>query len=403
MHLSQREFERILIIKPSSFGDVIHALPVLNGLRQRYPQARISWMVAHSCAGLLDGHPALDEVIRFDRKRYGRLGRDVSASIEFLRFVEAFRTRQFELVVDLQGLFRSGFLAMASGARTRVGFANARELGWMFYSHRVDVPDPEMHAVDRNYLFGRLLGFADVPVLFNLPVDAEARRSMCRLLAEHGLHVEEGEQGEERGKGFPGEEDRGKGFPRERREEDCGKGLPLERSVEPYLVVGPGTRWETKQWPAEHFAAAIAQIGERTGLPVVLTGMPEERSVAEQVQTRAGGRIINLAGQTSLAEMIALIAGARAVLMHDSGPMHLATALNIPTVAIYGPTSPVRTGPYGRDETVARLELPCSPCYLKKVDACPHAHRCMRDLSPEAVADQVVRTLENASMIEHPT
>jgi lipopolysaccharide heptosyltransferase I len=325
---------------------------VLTALRQRYPASRISWMVSTSCAGLLEGHPALDEVIRFDRRRYGFIGRSPRVTVEFAGFIRELRARAFDLVVDLQGLFRSGFLALCTGARHRVGFANARELGWMFYNHRVDVPDPEMHAVDRNLSFGRLLGFPTRPVVFDLPVQPQARDSVRRLLAEGGL----------------------------------GGG-------EPYLVVGPGTRWETKQWPPESFAKAISRLSGERSCPVVLTGMPEERAIADRVEAAARGRVLNIAGRTTLQEVIALIADARAVLMHDSGPMHLATALDKPMVAIYGPTSPARTGPYGRGETVARLDLPCSPCYLKRIAECPHGHRCLRDLRPEAVADQVLRTL----------
>lgn len=348
--LRRREFRRILIIKPSSFGDVIHALPVLHGLRVRYPQARISWLVATSCAGLLAGHPELDEVIPFDRKRYGALGRNLRVTVEFAAFVRQLRERRFDLIVDLQGLFRSGFLAMASGARTRVGFANARELGWIFYNHRVEVPDPEMHAVERNYLFGRVLGFDDAPIRFDLPVRAEARAAVERLLAETGI-----------------------------------------AAGEPYVLIGPGTRWETKQWPAESFAEVARRLQAEHGLPIVLAGMASERAAADRVAALAGGRVCNLAGRTQLPEMIALVAGAALVVMHDSGPMHLATAFGRPTVAIYGPTSPARTGPYGQGTRVARLELPCSPCYLKRVQACPHGHRCMRELSPEVVAAEAGR------------
>jgi ADP-heptose:LPS heptosyltransferase len=102
---------------------------------------------------------------------------------------------------------------------------------------------------------------------------------------------------------------------------------------------------------------------------------------------------VNVAGRTSLAELIALVNGAAMVVMHDSGPMHLALALRKPMVAIYGPTSPLRTGPYGHDDVVAQLDLPCAPCYLKTVAECPHEHRCMRELSPDEVMRRVVRTL----------
>jgi len=350
--LSRRDYERILIIKPSSFGDVIHALPVLNGLRRRFPYARISWLVSTSCIGLLQGHPALDEAIPFDRKRYGQIGRSLRITVEFMEFVDALRARKFDLVLDLQGLFRSGFLSLASGAGVRVGFAAAREFAWPFYTDRVAVPDPEMHAVDRNYLFGRPLGFAEVPIEFGLPVRPEARAAVRRLLADQGI----GRQ-------------------------------------EPYVLMAPATRWETKRWPARYFAAVAEWIQSEPGWPVVLIGANEEVEVARQVAELAGSRIVNLAGKTELAEVIALVAGASVVVMHDSGPMHLATALHKPMVAIYGPTSPARTGPYQRPEVVAQLGLPCSPCYLKRLADCPHGHRCLGELSPEVVTAKVSQLL----------
>ena len=353
MHdLSRRNYQRILIIKPSSFGDVIHALPVLNGLRSRFPDAKISWLVSTSCAGLLEGHPALDEVIPFDRKRYGRIGRSVRITADFLEFVHALRARKFDLVLDLQGLFRSGFLTLASGAPTRVGFDSARELAWIFYTHRVPVPDQEMHATDRYYLFARPLGFDLVPIAFHLPVHAFARAAVEATLARQGI--------------APGE---------------------------PYALMAPGTRWETKRWPAEHFAAVARRLRSEHGLPIVLTGMTDESGVARQVAESAGGGIVSLAGRTKLAEMIALVAGATIVVMHDSGPMHLAAALNKPMVAIYGPTSPRRTGPYRRPETIARVNVPCSPCRIKRVADCPYGHRCMKDLSPDAVSAKVTQAL----------
>lgn len=351
--LVKREFRRILIIKPSSFGDVIHALPVLNGLRHRYPAARISWLVANSCAGLLEGHPALDEIIRFDRKRYGHLGRSFRVTVEFMDFVHALRARKFDLVLDLQGLFRSGFLALASGAAVRLGFGSAREFAWMFYTHRVDIRRRNMHAVDRNYLFARLLGFADVPIEFHLPIRPEARAGAARLLRTAGL--------------APGT---------------------------PYALMAPGTRWETKLWPAGHFAETARHIRAEHGLHIVLAGAPDEVELAEHVASLIGEGVTSLAGRTTPTELTALVDGAALVVMHDSGPMHLASALGKPMVAIYGPTSPLRTGPYGREDAIARLILPCSPCYLKRVADCPHQHRCLRELTPDMIATRVDRLLE---------
>ena len=173
--LDHRQFRRILIIKPSSLGDVVHALPVLHGLRQRYPHARISWLISTSCMGLIEGHPELDEIIPFDRRRYGKVGRSWSVTREFTRFALDLRARQFDLVLDLQGLFRSGFFAWISGAGVRMGFTSTREFGWIFHSHRVYVPPRDMHAVDINYLFAQRLGFAETPIRFDLPIQEQAR------------------------------------------------------------------------------------------------------------------------------------------------------------------------------------------------------------------------------------
>jgi heptosyltransferase I len=349
--------QRIAIIKPSSFGDVIHALPVLAGLRRRYPDAHIAWLVSTACADLLVGHPDLDEVIPFDRKRFGRIGRSPSVTWDFLRFVRDLRARRFDLVVDLQGLFRSGFLAWASGARTRVGFARARECAWIFYSDRIRVPDRDMHAVDRYYLFAERLGFADVPITFELPVRCESRAQVDAMLAEQNVSADAR-----------------------------------------YVLIVPGTRWETKCWPAEYFAELVRLLRAESGLAVVLAGAPDEAELAREVAAAAGGDVANLAGRTTIPQMVALVGRASAVVMNDTGPMHLAVALHKPLVTLYGPTSPYRTGPYHRLDDVMRLELDCSPCYLKRLADCPYEHRCLRDLPPRQVADRLMALVKTEAM-----
>src|SRR5262245_56516541 len=175
--LAMRDFKRILIIKPSSPGDIIHALPVLHGLRGRFPAAHLAWLVATPFADLIAAEPALNEVIPFDRKRYGRVCRSVSVSADFLGFVRDRRAREFELAIDLQGLFRSGFFAFASGAGVRIGVAGAREMAWMFYTHRIPPTLGERHAADRNYGLAGLLGFGDTPMQFGLAITAEDRHA----------------------------------------------------------------------------------------------------------------------------------------------------------------------------------------------------------------------------------
>jgi len=350
--MNNRDYKRILIIKPSSFGDVIHTLPVLNGLRQRFGDAHISWLVSTACSELLKGHPALDEIIPFDRKHYGRIGRSWRATLDFIRFVRELRERKFDLVLDLQGLFRSGFLTWASGASKRMGFAATRECAGIFYTDRVVLPDKDMHAVDRNYLFGKLLGFDDVPIAFDLPIQPQARDVVARKLADGGV-----------------------------------------KTNEPYALIAPGTRWETKRWPTEFFAQVADAIQSEHGLAVVLVGAPDEVDVAKRVQQLAVEPVVNLAGQTSLPEMIAMVADAAIVVMNDTGPMHLAMALNKPLVAIYGPTNPSWTGPYRKCDSAIWLNVECSPCRYKRLSQCPFGQCCMQQLSPDRVMERVAKVL----------
>ncbi len=341
--LSQRQFARILLIKPSSLGDIIHALPVLAGLRQRYPQAHIAWLASSSYVSLLEAQPAVDEVIAFDRRLYGRLGRSPRATAGFVAFVRELRRRRFELVIDLQGLFRSGFLSKASGAEVRIGFGDARELGWVFYTHRMAVGAGDPHAVDKNYLVAELLGFSGRQKDFALHVPPDVQQRTTTVIREAGL-----EYGS-------------------------------------YAVLVPAGRWETKCWPAERFAKLADMIADRLGLRVVLLGTESESGVCRQVQQGASAKLVNLAGRSDLLQLVAVIKGAKLVITNDSGPMHVAAALDRPVVAPFGPTNPVRTGPYSARARVVREPMPCSPCYLRRMDQCAYQHRCLRQISAERI------------------
>jgi len=347
--LAQRQFRRVLLIKPSSLGDVLHAVPVLWAVRRRYPRARISWLVASPFAPLIENHPALDEVILFDRAEYGRVGRSPAVTADFIRFVADLRRRRFDLVIDLQGLIRSGFLAWASGAAVRIGFGQAREFAWAFYTHRIPPIRGEAHAVDRNFRVCELLGYEGTAIDLSIPVRPEARESLRAKLAELGLQ--------------PGSE---------------------------YLAVAPGARWETKRWPPEHFAAAIDAVHDRVGGRAVLLGSPAERPLCDRVADLARSRPLNLAGKTSLTELVAAVDGARVALSNDSGTKDVAVALGKPIVTVFGPTNPLRTSPYGRRGDLFQARLDCSPCYLRKFSRCRYDHRCMREVSPLPVAERLI-------------
>lgn len=357
--LARRGFRRILIVKPSALGDVVHALPVLHGLRSRYPAARIDWLVGAAFAPLIHGHPDLDGIVAFDRQRFARMARHPRVASAFASLLRDLRSRRYDLVVDLQGLFRSGFLTWTTGAPVRIGFARAREFAWMFYTHRIRPGDANMHAVDRNFRVADMLGFDDVPIEFRLTLRPEETTAAAALLRRVGVP--------------PGSR---------------------------VIAVAPGARWETKVWRPERFAETIDRL-HGTQAPrlapnaarCILLGSPAEIELCDRIARACRSAPANLAGRTSVRDMAAVLSLADVVLCHDSAAMHIAVALERAVVCLIGPTNPQRTGPYRRERDVLRVPLPCAPCYLRRLAQCRHDHRCMSDLSTDVVVNAVEHAL----------
>jgi heptosyltransferase-1 len=350
---------RILIIKPSSLGDIVHGLPVLAALRKACPQAHIAWLAGTSFAALLAVHPLIDEVISFDRQRYGRMLQSPQILADFVRFVAALRHQHFDLVIDLQGLVRSGFLAWASGAAERVGFADARELAPLFYTRRVRCPASAVHAVDRNMQIAAALGVRPgVPEfpLYAPPHEVEAARELLAAVAGREPHE--------------------------------------------FVAVLPGARWPSKLWPAAHFADLVERLATEGYPPCVLLGAPSDAGIARHILARCKAEAVNLVGRTSLPQLVALLDLSRFVICLDSGPMHIAAALNKPLVALFGPTDPRRTGPYSPHARVVSMPLPCAPCYRV---TCPLGHHaCLETLAAERVLLQVRELLASPAPVTTP-
>jgi lipopolysaccharide heptosyltransferase I len=381
--LSQRRFSRILLVKPSSLGDVIHALPVLNGLRQRYPDARIDWLIGSAFAPLLEGHPAISHLVLFDRRRYGRMIGSPRVAADFMRFLAELRRTRYELVVDLQGLFRSGFLTRMTGAPIRMGFRDAREGARMFYTHYLPESPVDTHAVDRNYTVAHVLGFADLPVEFRLPINADARAAVDRLLDSERKNSQPPTRA-----ALDLPEPQASTCATDRRIGLHSAEPPLDSERNRLVVMAPGARWETKRWPVDRFAEVVNALSA-DGARCVLVGGGDEAQRCSDIASRCRTAPLNLAGQTTLPQLAAVVARADLVLCHDSAVAHLAVAVGRPVVCISGPTNPARTGPY-RGGTVVRLPLDCSPCYLRRLSQCPHRHRCMIELTAEQVTSVVL-------------
>ncbi len=350
--MNSPQYKRILLIKPSSLGDIIHALPVLRGLRNRYPDARIDWLVNTGFADLLRGHPDITNVVPFDRKSYAGIGLSPRATKDFYQFIRQLRASRYDCAVDLQGLFRSGFLAWSTGASVRLGFAQAREGAWLFYNRRVRV-SADNHAVDRNMQLLHALTGLDEEVEFPLSLDASDTNSATAILSESKVDINQD-----------------------------------------FVAVVPGARWETKIWPSKYFAQAIDVLATTWDVPIILIGGPEDKTRCQAIADMCQQKPVNLAGRTSVRQFATLLEKSSLVICHDSAAMHLAVAYHRPLVAMLGPTNPARTGPYRRPQSVVRLDLPCSPCYLRDLAKCKHHHRCMEELTVDSVVSAAASAIQ---------
>jgi heptosyltransferase I len=370
--LTRRDFRKILLIKLSAVGDVIHTIPVLNKLRRRYPMAQLDWLVTPAIAELLRHHSAITNVIEFEREAWSRPWR-LAPFASYARLAAKLRATAYDLVVDMHGQFRTAALTLATGAPARVGFdrprasvwdasprkfseqarkhawQGAREGSWVAYTHHIPVPTLDLHAVDRYLNVGPILGLDQEPADFAFPIPQSATSRVETLLAQHGANRAD------------------------------------------IVIMAPGTIWETKHWDSGEFAKVAGHFLAK-GFAVILIGSKRERVVCEEVAALAPGAI-DLAGMTVLTELAELIRRSAISITNDSGPMHLAVALDRPVVSIFGPTDPVWIGPYRRPNAALHADLECSPCYLRKLKHCQHDHACMRSVSAPAVVERAEQIL----------
>ena len=327
---------RILIVKPSSIGDIVHALPVLALIRRRYPTAHVTWLVSASCAALVEHHPLIDRTIVFHRRG--------NPALAMIRILLTLRTERFDLVIDLQGLSRSAIFGYVTRSPLRFGPADAREWAYLLYTHPIHTGRGTVHAVEANLRIAEAIGLGRAPVEFPLPNDDADQAAVEPLL--------------------PGG---------------------------PFAVLIPGTIWKTKRWPPEHFADLVRPLRDRFGLSTVVAGGPSDIAMADVIPAD-----VNLAGKTTLRQTIALLRKSAVVIANDSGPMHIAAALGRPLVTLFGPTDPALTGPWNRDDSVLRLNIPCAPCHSRH---CSHIS-CLRWIQPRDVLRVVESQLNRSTAMQ---
>ena len=328
---------RILLVKPSALGDVVHALPVVATLKRRYPEIPLDWLVEEEAAPLVDGHPAVATLVVSGRRRWLRQLRhpgEVPATLREIRaLVKGLRRRRYDVVLDLQGLLKSAMYVVAAGAPVRVGLADCREGARWVLTHRVPVPPQPVHAVERYLALATAVDAREAVRDFTIPLGSDDLEAARQLLAD----------------------------------------LPRPR-----VALHPAARWGTKLWEVERWRAVAASLADE-GAGVVLTGGPADTPMATAICEGLRAKPRSLVGRTSLKQLAAVLRCADLMITVDSGPMHIAAALGTPVLALFGPTDPARTGPtgYGR---ILRRALPCSPCLERRCQIA-ETRRCMRDLA----------------------
>ena len=351
----------ILILRMSSLGDVVHALPTLAALRRRFPRARLGWVVRPAVKDLLVGNPCLDEVLVLGSPKQAALagnGPQVIGLPDLLHPVglaRALRARSYELTLDLQGLLKSSFIAYLSGARWRIGYQSWQEGQFLFNNLRL-VPDrKDIHAIWGYLGFAQVLGADPLPIEFPVGWSSQDEGAVSQLLAEKGL-------------------------------------LHVEQSV----ALAPGGTWQSKRWPPESYGEVALTLARRAGLRSVIVGSGVDAERAALIRRVAGEAAVDLTGRTTLKQLAALLKRSALMIGNDTGPMHLAAALGTRTVAILGPTAGERIGPYGEGNAIVASGLACGPCRKR---SCPPAGApaCMVKITPQQVVEAALHVFAGRS------
>jgi lipopolysaccharide heptosyltransferase I len=333
---------RILIIRLSSLGDILHTLPAFADLRAAFPEAMIDWLVAKHCRDILSAVPGIDAVHVFDKSRALHPGgRDAVWSL-----VRRLRHREYDIAIDFQGLIKTALLCRLSGARTRFGFSRelAREFPAHWFYHRALArPENQAHVLRLNRMLAEMAGAepSQAPIGLQAPPPDQ---QMVETFLDHARLTN-------------------------------------------FVVINPGGGWDTKRWNAERYGALAKRIMTELGLPVVVTIGPGEDSYYRAIKEHSGENAPYLFAGSFL-QLIPLLKKSRLFIGGDTGPFHLACALETPVVGIFGPTSPIRNGPWREGDEVVWHKLACSDCYGR---TCPKGNECMEIAADEVFAAAVRR------------
>jgi heptosyltransferase II len=335
--IDKSKIRRILIRATNWVGDAVMSMPAFEAVRDNFPRSHIAVLARPWVIPLYESNPAVNEVIPYKRG-YGYL----KDSSEFLRVVRLIRTLRFDMAVLFQNAFEAALIARLGGIKIRVGF-NTDGRGFLL-SHSV-VRGREvlkLHQVEYYLTLLRAIGWAAPTREPALRADPEAVARVRALLSSKGIEDQD-----------------------------------LLVGLSPGAAYGPA-----KRWPVERFAAIGDRAIKEWGARVVAIGTEKEKDLGETLISTSAPGALNCCGMTGLGEALALIKRCQLFVSNDSGLMHVAAALNVPTVAIFGSTDPMATGPRGKNAKIVKQDTECSPCLKPE---CPVGYRCLLSVQPDDV------------------
>lgn len=345
---------RIAVIRLSSVGDVLHGTPVVRAIKKACPSCHVTWIVGSVSADVLAGNPYIDEVYIWSREHWEKLLRQrrFSEALAYWRKLrDDLHARDFDIALDIHGIFISGLVMLATGAKRKIGMQNTRELNHLFVTERASLPPAGPHVIQRYLSVLSALQVSPDGWEMDLVPTPDAIEFADSFLKK--AHYD---------------------------------------PAKPLIAINPKTTWPTKNWPPEHFAAAASELAKDGQL--LLCGGPGDKDTADAISRAAGVPVINATGQTRLHELAALLSRCQVLLTGDTGPLHMAVALRVPTVSIFGPTNPAIYGPLPPGHIVLRSNAACAPCNKQR---CHRKDlRCQHDVSPQMAVEAVRIQLKNA-------
>jgi predicted lipopolysaccharide heptosyltransferase III len=342
-------YKNILIVRLSAIGDVLHCTPLTRALREKYPEAKISWIVGDLSKDILLGNSFLDEIVVWDIDEWRSIvSTDLVAGYQALRTLQkTLQAEQYDMVVDVHAQFVPGLITWKSGAPIRVGFANAKELASLFYTRKA-VRNNNLPITQQYLGVLEALGVSEYNTDMIMPIATEHHQNAANIWEKYKINV-----------------------------------------TDKVIVLNPSTTWMTKCWPAECFAQLGNYLLQEAGIKILLTGAKTDIPLVSQIRENINGDVVDIAGSTSLKDLAAIVQKCDLFVSGDTGPLHIAAAVGTPTLSLFGPTDPQVYTPLGEQHSSLLTTAPCRLCRRRKCSK----FICMEQIDPKVVYQEALKLL----------